>query len=611
MPDGTVIKNVPEGTSQSDLLRRYEASKQLAVDPVVRDIGNRQPTPQEQQYLAARQRMAGQSIGPAELSGPEISRSAAQEVSQQAQAIDKELPWIERYSTQRASVPIIGGMAGAMVPGAGWGALALSAGLSGAGAGGGELLAQKRFREPTDVGKAVKRGAVDATATLATGAALKGLGAVAKKLFSSPLSDPQQAAATFAKQEKVPFPLSSAAPGSGAARTQNMAGGLLPGAIKNQADAKSVAVYLNNTVGTMTEKASVFDDAAKQGQTFLRSVFEPGETAYKQVFSEFTEAAGDQSAIPIANMKRAALEAANRLQARGQTTGGLYQRLRTIIKTDAPTMTPAELDELYGAIIKQAFNSRGAAGGEGKIVLSGIVQDMDAFVPGTGNAVASAEAVRESFRELRNIPALQRLAAEMKSQSGAKGTIDWMNTLFQSGNGKALSKLRELNPQLYHDLADAYLAREIDIASKYSVGGFARQIDGQKLRSWFTANQPRIKEIYGSAQAQVLDNFTNYAQMMSGAQKAAEEASKGGVGMNLTTFGRGLAEGGAMLKNPVVMVPTEASAFVLARGLSDPSSQLFKVFTKGFSPSTKFTTLQLGEAAGRETARRKNEQDAR
>lgn len=548
------------------------------------------------------------SMGPSDMSAVEMRDSSNQLLQQEADKINREIPMIERESFHQKSLPIVGGLASLIVPGSGWGALALQSLFAGAGTAATEGARQNMSGEKIDPAAIFKTGATNAAVSYGAGAVLKGLGSLAKKVFSSPLNDPQSAAAAFAKESDVPFPLSSAAAGSGAARSQNMAGGSLPGAIRNQMDANKVAVFLNNRVGTMTEKANVFDDAAKQGQAFLRQVFEPGETAYKAAFGEFTETAGEQAAIPIDGVKQAAKAAADRLQARGQTTGGLYQRLRTILKTDAATMTPGELDELYGAVIKQSFNSRAAAGGEGKILLAGIVSDMDAFVPGTAQKVAEASATREAFRELRKIPALEKLAAEMKAQGGAKGSIDWMDTLFASGNGKALTKFKELNPELYGNLADAYLARQIDTASGFSKGGFARQVDGQKLRQWFTSNQGRIKEIYGPEQAKVLDNFTNYAAHMTGAQAAV---AKEGVGMNLPTFGRLAAEGAATLKAPLIMLPTQAAAFVLAKGLSDPSSQLFRLFTTSRAPTTKFLGLQAGQEVAREYVREKSREDAR
>lgn len=546
-----------------------------------------------------------QSIGPSELSGPEISAAARAAVAAEADAINREIPLMQRESFHEKSIPVLGGAASLMVPGAGWGALALQSLLAGGGTALGEFARQKVTREPIQPARIARTGGEVGAGSFAGGAVVKGLGAFASKIFSSPLDDPAKAAAQFARDRNAPFPLSSAAPRSAAGRVQQASRVLLPGEIKTQVDANRVAHFLNQNVGTLTAKAQVFDDAARQGQEFLRQVFEPGEVAIKNTFRQFTEAVGDDALIPTTNTLAAASQAAERLANRGQTTGGLYQRLRTIVKKAPGTYTPAEFDELYGAVIKQAFNSRGAAGAEGRILLEAIVKDMDDFGRMPSGAsfsdeIAKASAIREQYRELRKIPQLERLATEMKAQGGAKGTRDWMDSLFSTGNGKALAKLRELNPTLYHDLADAWLAKQIDNATGPTATGIGRQVDGVKLRTWFEQNEPKIREVFGSKQALALDNFTNYAKHMSGAVKRSAE-SKTFEPVNLLV--RGGAEVAATVKNPVIMLPGEAASFVLARGLSDPSSRLFKIFTEGFSPATRSFMVKSAGLAGQTKAR--------
>lgn len=580
LPDGTIVRNVPDGITQSELMRK------------VGQRGQRLPPPSDY------------SIGPSQMTGDEIRQASYAESNVIEAQENSRIPILQRESFHEKSIPVLGGMAGLLVPGAGWGALGLGSLVSGLGASAGEMERQRQTREPLNPRAAVEQGAIAGGGGLAAGAAVKGLGAVAKKIFSSPLSDPAKAAAQFAREEGVPFPLSSASPGSGAARAQQASRGLLPGDIRTQVDANRVAQYLNTRVGTLTEKAQVFDDAARQGQQFLREVFEPGEVAVKNAFAKYTEAVGDDALIPTTHTLQAAQQAAEFLERRGQTTGGLYQRLRTIIKKAPGTYTPREFDELYGAIIKQSFNSRAAAGGEGRILLEGITKDMDEFgqIAGVSFAddIAKAAAVREQYRELRKIPQLERLATEMKAQGGTKGTKDWMDSLFSSGNGKALGKLRELNPDLYHDLADAWLARQIDIASGNTPAGFGRAVDGNKLRTWFEQNQAKITEIFGKPQAKALDNFSLYAKHMTG---AVDRAVSGRSFEPLNLAPRVGAEAFAIAKNPSLMIPGEASAFVLARGLSDPNSALFKAFTEGFSPATRSFMVKSGSLAGREAAR--------
>jgi hypothetical protein len=333
--------------------------------------------------------------------------------------------------------------------------------------------------------------------------------------------------------------------------------------------------------------------------------------AYKNAFTKYAETVGGDIAVPTKNTLEGIRQAAERLENRGQTTGGLYQRLRTILKKSPESFTPGEFDELYGSIIKQAFNARGAAGGEGKIVLAAITQDMDdfgrQFGASFGDDIAKASALREQFRELRKIPQLERLAGELGDTraGGTKGTIDWMNSLFSKDNGKALAKLRELNPQLYHDLADAWLAKQID--NSVSSNGLLRQVDGGKLLSWVEQNQAKLKEIYGTKQYTALRNFSQYASLMSGAQKRAASSADPNAVLGLVARAGGELTGAKFGGLPL-LVPGEAASFVLARGLSDPSSQLFKVFTQGFSPGTRSFMVKSGELAGQSAARNGKDQ---
>jgi len=532
----------------------------------------------------------------------DITRGAMQQVAANVEAGDLQIPAMQRNSFQeKLKVPLAATAASLAVPGSGWGALALQSLMAGGGATAGELFRQQDTRDPTDVRKALKTGAAMGASNLAAGAILKTLGAASKAIFSSPLDEPQQQAARFARSEGAPFPLSSAAPGSPAGNVQQGSRMFLSGDIKTQLDANKVTSYLNSTVGRMTEKAQVFDDAAKQGQQFLREVFEPGETVVKGTFAKYTQAVGDDALIPTTNTLGAAKQAADFLERRGQTTGGLYQRLRTILKKAPGTYTPREFDELYGSVIKQAFTSKAAAGGEGRILLEGITKDMDEFgrIAGVSFAddIAKAAATREQFRELRNIPQLQRLASEMGDKGGTKGTIDWMNSLFSTGNGKALAKMRELNPELYHDLADAYLARQIDNAADFSGGGILPQVNGVKLRTWFEQNQGKIKEIYGAPQAEALDNFTVYAKYMTG---AVERSAKGKTFDPMNLYPRLAAEVGSAAYKPGIVLGGESGAFVLARGLADPNSALFRAFTQGFSPATRSFAIKAGGLAAQQ-----------
>lgn len=586
LKDGTIIKNVPAGTTQSELLARVEKMRANPLQPFNRDPANTT------------------AMGPAD-EDPGITQKMFQDVSRQAQAIEEESPWVNRQGPLdlKKGLPFMGGLAGSFLgpAGSGMGALAASSLLAGGGAAVGELGRQKLSDEDLSVSGAAREGAATAAGNLAGGVILKGLSAAARKLFSSSLDDPARAAAQFAKEKGAPFPLSSAAPGSRAGNIQQGTRLLLPGEIKTQVDANRVAQFLNREVANIQAGGSPIDEAAVKGQQFLRQVFEPGETVYTQTFKAMREAVGDNTAVPLANTAQAIQGAAEALKARA-VTGSLAQQIQTLAKRPSSQMTAQQVDDLYGELLRKA-GKNSAARAEMNVVLSALVKDVDDFGKQFGMSfaddVAKASAVREEFRELRKIPALERLSKDFGG-GGTAGSRQWMAELFGNPNGKALAELRARNPELYRELADSWLASNIGKFSRTSDGAIGRILDGKGLRGWYEQNADKLKLILGSPQAKALDNFSNYASHMSGAVSRAAT----GKGMDPTNlFPRAAAEGtAAVFTSPYLMLPGEAGSYVLARGLSDPNSTLFRLFTEGVKPSTmKFLETSAkfsGQAAG-------------
>lgn len=584
LPDGTIVRNVPAGITQSELMRKVSGAPAINTSPL---------------------RMA--NIGPSQMSGPEIERASYKEVSDLVAAGDKEIPLLQRESFHEKSIPVLGGMAGLLTGGTGFGALAIQSLLSGAGAGAGELIRQQQTREPIQPATAFKQGAAVGAGNFAGGVAVKGLGAAAKKIFSTPLSEPQQAAAQFAKDKGAPFPLSSAAPGTGAAKAQQMSRALLPGDIRTQMDANKVTQFLNREVGTIVDKASPVDEASLAGQQYLRKVFEPGETVYTETFKDLRSTLGDDAAVPLKNTRAAMERVTEALKERGEMKS-VFNRFRNVLKADAQEQTVAQLDELYSGILKDTARNANARK-EANVVLSAIAKDIDAVAADSGMSfsknIATAKAVRDQFRELRNIPQLERLSKPFGDKGGTLGSRQWMTELFSNPNGAALAELRTRNPELYHNLADSWLASNLNRFSKPAKDGFGRALDGQAFRAWYEQNAGNLKVILGAPQAKALDNFSLYAQHMAGSVDRSVSAGKSLEPMAMLARGGGEVAG--MVKNPYLMIPGEAASFVIARGLSDPTSALFKVFTEGFSQGTRSFAVKGGQLAGQGAARAKSE----
>lgn len=498
------------------------------------------------------------------------------------------------------ALPLIGGVAASFVPIPGStavGTIAGSALAAGIGAGAGEVARQivRDDRDPAKLAKTAGGSAVGAG--VATGA-LMGLGALAKRLFSFRPDQQMQQAIGFAKDQKVPFPLSSAAPGSGPATVQQGTRGLLGGDIANHRDAKTVAQFLNREVDgqatRLAPNARPVDEASIKGQEFLRTVFEPGETAYKGAFKAVYDDIGERAPVPLDATKKAVKGVLSGLRDRGELKQ-VYRRLAIVDKRGAETLTVKQLDELYGALIKDGMANKHAMD-EVTTVLGAIAKDIDDMSGGFAANLDAARKTREVYKALRDIPSLERLSQEMGGKDATRGTRDWLTTLFANPDGRALGEFRKLNPELYHELADSWLAMNLNKFSTSTQGNIGRTLDGRSLRDWYVQNERAIKIIFGAPQAKALDNFSLYANYMGNAARFADDASKALSPKEM------LFRGAGEVVVPV-FVTGEPTAYLLAKGLADPNSTLFRVFTEGFKPTTRAAMLKAGALAGQSVGR--------
>jgi hypothetical protein len=593
MPDGTIVRNVPDGITQTELQRRVAAHQD---------------------------RYGGVSIGPdtSGLSPAESEQAMYKQVADEAAGVESQVPFFNRPSTsdlaRKYGIPAVASL---VVPGSGLPALLGQSAVAGAASGGVTLAQQSLDKQPLNYVEAAKDASLTAGGNLAGGLFLKGLGAAAKKLFVTPLTPEAQSAADYVRGStaiqpfdngtggigselvdippKAPFPLSSAAPGSRGAAAQKASNLPLLGNLANQADSNRVVQFLNSQVGTLTPTAKPIEEAAIQGQQFLRSVLDPGETAFRQAFGAYRDTVGDLTEIPLTNTRAALDQAANALRERGET-GALAKRIISVAKVDPESMSAQQLDDLYRGLLRDASKSGGGQAEMNK-VLPAIAQDMNevgkSFGLNFAGDIANANTVRTQYKDLLKIPQLQALSKDVKDPG------KWFTTLFDPGNGKVLGKLRELNPQLYHDLADSYVASNIQRFNKPVKDGFGTALDGTALRAWYQQNADRLKLILGAPQAKAIDNFTNYAAHVN---SSIERGVTGKSFDPVNALARLGVSGGSTAISPYIAALGEPGSFVLARGLSDPNSWLFKLFTKGVNPSTANFWLKSSQLAGQTAA---------
>lgn len=532
--------------------------------------------------------------------GTDVPSGTAQ-AAEQASAIEGQIPGFQRFTmnAQQHAPLLLGGAAAIATGGA---SLPISALAGGVGTGGGELVRQRASGEATDLKQATVEGGKAAAFGAGAGYALKGLGALAGKIFRSRMAPNVASAAHFAREQGVPFPMSSAMPTSAAGRIEQGTRLLLPGEIRTQVDANKVAQFLNQNVGTMTEKIAVFDEAAGRGQRFFANIINPNKAGATEAWKTYQAAIGKDTPIPVNSTLAAVREARDALKSAGAVAGQkgdeLFTTLDSFLAANSRVRSTQELNLLNSAIVSKGM--KGRTKDLADEVVSAIEKDLVGFAEANGSNVGQqfleGIAARAKYRRLAQVPELERLAGELGAggRAGTKGTRDWMNTLFTKGNGKALAMIRKEDPELYHELADAWLAQQINQFSKQSSETLVRSLDGPAFRNWFTQNSDNLRSIMTREQFKALDNFTQYAELMGGAVTRAAKGWQPPTAL-LSRVG---AEAYATLKQPLLMVPGEAGSYILARGLSDPNSTLFKLFTEGFSPATKSFMVKAGQISG-------------
>lgn len=630
MPDGTIVTNVPDGITQAQLMAKL--GNPNAIKPgSPQALMASHPMPPGTQFSGL-----PQSVGPPpDQTDMEQLQAENKGIQNDMAYVHKQVtegprsrmsgPWNTDFNVQQAirKPLLVGASTLATAPMGGWGGLVASSLAAGGSTTAGEMINQKReFGNVASSGDATKEGLYSAAGTGIAGGALKGLGWIAEGLFYSPLSNEAKAGLEFAKgrnaetlanaednnfawalfgkpkdvkpKDLLTFPLSSAMPGSAAGNIQQASRLGLSGEIRTQVDANRVAQFLNREVAPITAKGSgsAIDEAALKGQQFLRSVFEPGEKVYTETFKNVRAALGDDTLIPLPNAAVALRSASDALKAR-KASGALVQQINALAKDTPSEQSVAQLDELYSELVKKGTKNS-IARKEMSYVLDAIAKDIDEFGKPQGvdfiAPLKKAKAMRDELRGLRDIPQLQELSEDF----GGKSRM-WMAKMFGNPNGKALAELRARNPDLYHELADSWLGMNIQQFSKDSEKGIGRMLDGTKMRAWFEQNKDRINLIMGGDQAKALDNFSSYAASMSGASARANAGNT----MNVTNLmPRAGALGTGLYYKPFLAAPTEAGSYVLAKGLSNPNSMLFKMFTEGFSDKTKTFMKMSGTLGG-------------
>lgn len=213
-------------------------------------------------------------------------------------------------------------------------------------------------------------------------------------------------------------------------------------------------------------------------------------------------------------------------------------------------------------------------------------------LPSNGRAVQAAQFINRELASFTGpVPKTTSIVQDAKDLVFSDDTLKalrqfnhlegdkWIDEVVTSANATALNQLARSSPEIHRQILAKNLENAFNSVSRSApdLGMGLKAVDGGALRTWYRANSKDITRVYGPGVAQKLDDFTNYAQFLDGIVTQAER----GVGGSLGKFGtilRTAAEGGGMGILPKVVLPLQASAWVLGNTLMNPSSAAFKFF---------------------------------
>jgi len=480
--------------------------------------------------------------------------------------------------TAREYLPVAAGALGAMAGGSG---IVLPSLLAGAGTTAGEVGRQKLEGGKIDLYDAVVSGGKATAGTLAGGLVFKTLSGLANKVFSpQPLNKAQKVAEEYAKENNLPLPLSSATKSRGGMLQLGAENATLPARLKTAKDANKITQYINRValdeVPAMAQKAKPVEQVVQKGRDFFTSIYNPAKEAGQEGFDKFVSSVGIDTPVRTGNFYGVLDDAIASLQKSGLTSnaksGGLWGLLQQQKKLGPQPKTLDEYEILRKAISKSGRKASRVAAD----LKEAILKDYDDV--GAELGVSARELAQEAINKSAEFFRLKKDFPELEFFATNKAADDkWLGMLFSGRNAKALTYIRQEHPEIYHELSDTWLAQIINSKTRSTNGIIGKVLDGPALMKWVESNKSDLMRILGKEKAGVLSNFSQYA---AATQRSVERAANDPItSMELLT--RAGAEGTALFFKPHIMVPTEATAYVLAKGLSNPNSSLFKLFTSG------------------------------
>jgi hypothetical protein len=482
---------------------------------------------------------------------------------------------------------------GAMAPpGLTLGRIAAQSALGGAGYAIGSLSEQTRgektLADVDPLSIAAESGGF-AAGTAAGGLLFKGLGAIANKIF---VSAPEEQALKFATEKGAPYLDPRAQIGR-----SGFAGDL---ALRGKA--KQAVTEINRAMADVSKgvrSLEMADDALDSAATAARkefnALFSEGKQGISAPLKNVRSLYGDDFIVEPRNLDPALDAAEEYLRTnQGTTSGKVYKRIKNLIenKAERKPFDLQNLDDLYGDFLND-WNTKANRGTRKAIdmIHDAIVKDIDAVtnVPGYSQFAedfARSRVVREEFLALKKkYPEIGKLLNIPENQ-----TRNWTNQLFNS-SGKALEEMRRVAPEMFDDLANSYLARNMHSRTKDTIYG--KVLDGKDFLDWVNAEKATLQKVFGDERFKAIQGLAKYAESVGKTVDKMKPIQPSEIAERI-----GVSGAAGYFASPGVVVGNEAASFVLAKGLTNPESWLFSLATKGIPKGASATLGAVPKIGG-------------
>lgn len=605
MPDGTIIKNVPDNITQSELSARYQAfsAPQAAQVPFtgqipegvdVRDFSVNPEAVPAQAPAGPRnfhERLFGKPGTPLlpgaeplkwaaenpEVVGATVASLLAPEVAAPA-AIAKFGPAASQIFSQTAArVPaaFMGGAGGNLV---------------------GQMTGSKKVDPNAEISDIIldnlKAGGRMAAAE-ATGAMLS---PVVTKVFApgaSSLTPEGEKIRQFAQENRVPLAPSTVSPNLSAKTTEGATDAFLPSRLVNDHYRKKTIQRFNELMTEIPEQVAPLPGnqlATQDMVNELKTLYATREMAGKKLASEFLDSVGRNTEIPV-DSTLTVLKSINKSAVDPALRDFATTKLQQL---DGP-VTAADLETALRQIggIKPKSDTKFL-----EMLRNAIKSDF-------ANAGAPVEKLAESNQAFKeNIGLLAGQASKQLKAMIAKGEEPAFLTakIFRSGNEgfiKSLASEAEkgnISKEVWDGLRAQNLQNMIQnstVESQRLMG--LRILDGAKLEKILTTNKTALDVAYKD-NPKVLEAIGNLARLAKASRPDLQVFEKGIGDFTKTANLGGIAT--ALVTHPVGIIVGSGTSAALASSMMNPSGIVNRYLTTGFGEGMAHNTAQEGLRLG-------------